>query len=270
VGLRVHQDIVINESTLLDAEEAVIVLPGQTRYEQRSGGTSTSTERRVRFTPEIPGPRIEEARPEWEIPALIGRRLRPERTDLFAHRDTAEVRQEMAAVMPLYAGIDKLEKEGDSFQWGGARLGTNGFPNMPNGRALFSICQIPRIDVPEGKLVMTTRRGKQFNSMTYGNKDPLTSGSRREAILMSPEDMGRLGLRDGNKIVVRSDHGSLDAVARSGPCRPNHEQAFWPECNPLLARRYDPASGEPEYATAVSIEKGMAKSSNRRPGGSGP
>jgi molybdopterin-dependent oxidoreductase alpha subunit len=255
VGLRVHQDIVLNESTLLDADEAVIVLPGQTRYEQRSGGTSTSTERRVRFTPEIPGPRIAEAKPEWEIPALVGQRLRPARKDLFSHSDTAEIRREMASVMPMYAGIEKLEKEGDSFQWGGVRLGTNGFPGMPDGRARFSVCQIPRIDVPEGKLVLTTRRGKQFNSMTYGDTDPLTAGARREAILISPEDMSRLGLEDGSKIVVRSDHGSMDAVARSGPCRPNHVQAFWPECNPLLARRYDPASGEPEYATAVSVER---------------
>jgi len=254
VGLRVHQDIVLNESTLLDAEEAVVVLPGETRYEQRSGGTSTSTERRVRFTPEIPGPRIAEAKPEWEIPALIGRRLRPQRADLFGHRDTAEVRREMAAVMPLYAGIDKLAREGDSFQWGGPRLGEKAFPNMPDGRALFSVVQIPRIDVPAGKLVMTTRRGKQFNSMTYGNRDPLTSGTRRQDIIMSPDDMRRLGIPEGGKIVVRSDSGSLDAVARSGPCRSSHVQAFWPECNPLLARRYDPASGEPEYATAVSIE----------------
>jgi len=51
VGLRVHQDIVLNPSTLLDARGAVLVLPAETRYEQRSGGTSTSTERRIRFTP---------------------------------------------------------------------------------------------------------------------------------------------------------------------------------------------------------------------------
>jgi hypothetical protein len=47
----------------------------------------------------------------------------------------------------------------------------------------------------------------------------------------------------------------MDAVALPGPCRPNHVQAFWPECNPLLARKYDPASGEPEYATAVNVER---------------
>src|SRR6266498_5203739 len=46
VPLRVHQDIVLNTSMLLDPDDAVVILPGQTRYEQRSGGTSTSTEDR--------------------------------------------------------------------------------------------------------------------------------------------------------------------------------------------------------------------------------
>jgi predicted molibdopterin-dependent oxidoreductase YjgC len=255
VGLRVHQDIILNDSTLLDAKEAVIVLPAETRYEQRTGGTSTSTERRIRFTPEIRGPRIAEARPEWEIPALIGRRLHPDKPALFPYENTAQIRREIASVSPLYAGIEKLEKEGDSVQWGGARLGTNGFPGVPGGRARFSVCTIPRIDVPAGKLVLTTRRGKQFNSMTYGKKDPLSAGAPRETIFMSAEDMQRLGIGAGASVLVRSDAGAMDAVALPGPCRPNHVQAFWPECNPLLARKYDPASGEPEYATAVSVER---------------
>ena len=55
VPVRVHHDIVLNTSMLVDANETVVLLPGQTRYEQRTGGTSTSTERRIRFTPEMPG-----------------------------------------------------------------------------------------------------------------------------------------------------------------------------------------------------------------------
>jgi hypothetical protein len=31
-------------------------------------------------------------------------------------------------------------------------------------------------------------------------------------------------------------------------------QAFWPECNVLLGRKYDPVSGEPDYNTSVTIE----------------
>ncbi len=41
VPLRVHQDIVLNTSTLVEAER-VLVLPAATRYEQRGGGTSTT------------------------------------------------------------------------------------------------------------------------------------------------------------------------------------------------------------------------------------
>jgi hypothetical protein len=32
-------------------------------------------------------------------------------------------------------------------------------------------------------------------------------------------------------------------------------QAFWPECNQLVPRKYDPASGEPDYNVAVTVAK---------------
>jgi molybdopterin-dependent oxidoreductase alpha subunit len=254
VGLRVHQDIVLNSSTLLGAREAVLVLPAQTRYEQRSGGTSTSTERRIRFTPEIPGPRIAEARPEWEIPALIGKRLHPDRDDLFGYADTAAIRREMSELMPLYRGIERLEKAGDSLQWGGARLGADGFPT-PDGKAHFSVVTIPRIDVPLGRFLLVTRRGRQFNSMTYGRKDPLTRKADRDSILLDARDMRELGVAEGERVMVKSEHAFIYATARAGPCRRQHVQGFWPECNTLLERRYDPASGEPNYSTPVVIQR---------------
>lgn len=264
VALRVHQDIVLNSTTLLDARDAVLVLPAETRYEQRSGGTSTSTERRIRFSPEIPGPRIAEAKPEWEIPALIGQRLRPDRKDLFEYRDTGDVRGEMGELMPLYAGIERLEKEGDSVQWGGARLGSSGFPNMPEGRARFSVVKIPRIDVPEGRFMLTLRRGKQFNSMTYGDRDPLTGGARRDDVLLDARDMGVLGIREGEAVVLESDSGQMAAHAKSAPCRRSHVQAFWPEGNVLVGRKYDPHSGEPDYSTTVSIRRAAGATEARR------
>jgi molybdopterin-dependent oxidoreductase alpha subunit len=254
VKLRIHQDIVLNTSTLLEAEEAVLVLPAQTRYEQRSGGTSTSTERRIRFTPEIPGPRLAEAKPEWEIPCLIGRALEPERLDLFGYRDTAEIRAEMARLMPLYRGIETLAKEGDSVQWGGPQLGGASFPT-PDGKAHFSCVPLPRVDVPLGQFLLTTRRGKQFNSMTYGAHDPLTGGQARDAILLDARDWAKLGIREGERVRVISQAGTLEATAGVGPCRRGHAQGFWPECNALLGRKYDPASGEPDYNTAVRIER---------------
>jgi molybdopterin-dependent oxidoreductase alpha subunit len=254
--VRIHQDIVLNTSTLVDAEELVLVLPAQTRYE--SGGTSTSTERRIRYSPTIEDPdgvHIPEARAEWEIPCLIGRALAPDHPSLFAYRNTDDVRREMGELMPLYKGIEGLHAEGEWVQWGGARLAMNGFPNMPDGRAAFTVCALPRErEVPAGKFFMTSRRGKQFNSITYGVKDPITGLSRKD-VIFAAADLAELGLSDGDPILLRSDQGELRARARVGPCRPRHVQAFWPESNILTGRRYDPISGEPDYNAIVEVSR---------------
>jgi predicted molibdopterin-dependent oxidoreductase YjgC len=151
VRVRVHQDIVLNSSMLLDAEETVVLLPGQTRYEQRSGGTSTSTERRIRFTPEIVGHPIGETRPEWKIPVQIGRRSMPNGDKLFPFDDTQSIRDEMSRVMPIYRGIEKLKKEGDQLQWGGPFLFKDGFAGMPDNRARFTA-----LDPPDQKFARET------------------------------------------------------------------------------------------------------------------
>jgi anaerobic selenocysteine-containing dehydrogenase len=126
---------------------------------------------------------------------------------------------------------------------------------MPDGRARFSVVSIPEVDVPPDCFMLTTRRGKQFNSMTYGQTDPITGGTERDVILLDERDMRELGIRDGEQIIVRSEHALLYARARPGPCRRRHAQGYWPECNALLGRRYDPVSGEPEYAAVVKVER---------------
>jgi anaerobic selenocysteine-containing dehydrogenase len=121
--------------------------------------------------------------------------------------------------------------------------------------AELSVVRVPRVDVPLGQFLLTTRRGKQFNSMTYGAKDPLTNGQPRSSILLDARDWAELGIREGERVRVVSSAGSLEATAGVGPCRRGHAQGFWPECNALLGRKYDPASGEPDYNTAVRIER---------------
>ncbi len=79
IKLRVHQDIVANQTMFVDPADTVVLLPSRTRYEQRGGGTETSTERRIIYSPEIPGPRPGDTRDEWEIPVMLARKLDPER-----------------------------------------------------------------------------------------------------------------------------------------------------------------------------------------------
>src|SRR5450759_223344 len=99
--LRIHQDIVMNSSMLLDAD-VVLFLPAATRYETPGGITQTNTERRITYSPEIPGQRIPGTKPEWEIPILIANKLIPHAKTYFPYKDTIEIREEMDNIMPLY------------------------------------------------------------------------------------------------------------------------------------------------------------------------
>ena len=258
VRLRIHQDIVLNSSSLLPGS-TVLLLPAQTRYETPGGGTSTSTERRIRFTPEIEGPRLAEARPEWEIPVRVAIAARPALAAHLAWPGTADIRREMAQAMPLYAGVDGLAREGQWVQWGGERLFADGFARMPGGRARFTSVPVPSIEIPPGSFYLTTRRGKQFNSMTQGERDFLMgSGSRRD-VLISPADAVRLGLADGDPVRLRSEVGEWVGIARLAPMKERHLQTYWPETNVLIPRRFDPVSGEPDYNAIVTVERAAGR-----------
>jgi molybdopterin-dependent oxidoreductase alpha subunit len=259
---RVHQDIVLSPQMMIEPREAVVLLPAQTRYEQAGGGTETSTERRILFSPEIPGRRVGEALPEWEIPMRIAERARPELAHLI-HFDTAQsIREEIARAVPAYAGIERLSKAGDQVQWGGERLCEESFPDgtrarrfpTEDGRAAFSLIKVEAKD-SKGKLRLSTRRGKQFNSMVHRERDPLT-GARRDDVLMSEADAARLGLRAGDELVVRSSAGEMRGRCFIAPVAAGNVQVHWPEGNPLIERGVvDSECGIPDFNTEVEIER---------------
>ncbi len=93
VPLRVHQDVVVSSQMLVDPADVVVLLPAATRYEQRDGGTETTTERRIVYGPEIPGHPVGEARSEWEIFRDLARRVDPERAHLVAFDSGQAIRE---------------------------------------------------------------------------------------------------------------------------------------------------------------------------------
>jgi molybdopterin-dependent oxidoreductase alpha subunit len=292
VPVRIHQDILLNTSMLADPADTVLLLPAQTRYEQRGGGTATSTERRIRFTPHIPGPSPAEARPEWEILSLVAQRALPESArPLLAYTDVRQIMEEMDRVMPLYRGIKDLRKEGDWVQYGGPILLQDGVcPNLPDGRARFVPVR-PAAAAPDARsaaaraaqpasaatpdsaapaagleavpnaapdsFYLTTRRGDQFNSMVYRDADPLT-GRGRNTVFFAMEDAARLGLAEGSPVLLRSAHGEYRGVCAVEPVRPGSLQAYWPEANCLLDQILDPESGEPDYNVLVRVSPAVS------------
>jgi molybdopterin-dependent oxidoreductase alpha subunit len=265
VPLRVHMDIVASTQMLVPPAGAVVLLPATTRYETRGGVTETSTERRVIFSPEIPGPRIADARDEWRVFVDVASRVRPELAARLQFDGTAAIRRDIARTIPHYDGIQRLEKAGDQFQYGGPHLCAGWRFATPDGKARFATVAPAREERPEGWFAVSTRRGKQFNSMVQEEVDALTSAAR-DAVFMSDEDARRLRLEEGDAVVLENERGCLTGRVHVAPVKPGTLQVHWPEAQVLLSRdaslRGRP-SGIPDYNAMVRVEPLAAWRSRR-------
>jgi len=260
IPLRVHMDIVPSSQMWIDPAETVILLPAATRYEIPGGVTQTSTERRVMFSPEIPGPRIGEARGEGDVLGDLAARVRPELADKVRFDSTQAIREEIASVIPYYDGIQNLRAEGDQFQYGGAMLceGWN-FPT-PDGKAHFKAATLPVNDLAEGELRLVTRRGKQFNSMVHEDKESGT-GYRRDAVILSASEAKSRGLSAGEAVRLTNAHGTYTGVLVIGDIAGSTVEVYWPEANVLLdpgGAARSPLAHIPAYKSGrVSISRAV-------------
>lgn len=257
-GLRIHQDIVLSSGMLVEPSDTVLLLPAATRYEIPGGVTETSTERRIIFSPEVPGRRIPGARPEWEVFCDVAQRVQPERGGLVSFDDTEEMRKEIARAIPLYDGIDRLGNRGAQVQWGGPTLFADGRFATADAKAHFHPVRPPAAADGARPYRVSTRRGKQFNSILHAETDPLT-GAHRDHVLMSAGDARELGLADGDPVRLTSDHGTYDARVKVAPIKPGNLEVHWPEGLAILdPDAVDPQSGEPDYNATVNVEERSA------------
>jgi molybdopterin-dependent oxidoreductase alpha subunit len=262
IPLRVHTDIVLTSQMLVEPEDVVYVLPSRTRYEQEGGGTETTTERRVILNPHVPGHVVGEARSEWEMLLALAQAARPAEYSKVHFDSAAAIRRDIAAAVPSYAGIEKLERQGDQFQWGGPHLCARRRFATPSGKARFAAVAPPERAVPaverddgRPRFLLATRRGKQFNSMIQAEVDPLT-GAARHDLLLAPRDAARLGITHGQKIRLRSRTGEFVGRAFLFDVAEGTIQGHWPEVNPLLAEGpIDVEGGVPDYNAEVSLER---------------
>ena len=255
IPLRIHTDIILNSQALIEPADVMYLLPSKTRYEQRGGGTETTTERRVIFSPEIPR-QVGEARTEWRMFLEFARAVRPEAYESIHFEDAAAVRDDIERCIPFYKGIAALKAQGDQFQWGGEHLcADRSFP-MPEGKARFVATTPPaQPELTERSFVLATRRGKQFNSMVQSDHDALTDADR-DHLFMSMEDAARLGFAKDEAVTVHNEHGSMDCRVFIDELAAGTVQAHWPEANVLIPLGpRDEGGGVPDYNAVVTVQK---------------
>ena len=255
VPLRVHQDVMLSSQMLVDGDD-VILLPAATRYEQEGGGTETTTERRVAFSPEIPR-QVGEARSEWRIFAELAVAGPP--------RGRRSVR---VADQPGPAGRDRRRHpglRGHRAAVGDRRLGPVGWAAPLRRRSVpdavgpgplhgarpadASTCPRARSRSPPAGASSSTR----WSSPTV---DPL-NGAGRDDVLIDEGDAARLGLGDGDRLRLRNDVGTFDGTARLVRLPSRTLQVHWPEGNVLLPsgpEHREPGSQVPDYNAVVWVE----------------
>ncbi|MEO6035117.1 MAG: FdhF/YdeP family oxidoreductase [Verrucomicrobiota bacterium] len=254
IPMRVHQDIILTDQMFIEAREEVILLPAKTRYEQDDGGTETITERRIAFSPEIPR-QVGEARAEWKILRELAAATFPERAHLLKCETGQAMRDEIARVVPFYDGFQHLRKTGDAFQYGGPHLCADWKFPTPDGKAHFKAVSLPNLDRAPDQFEISSRRGKQFNTLIYAEVDPIT-GAARDAIFMNPEDAAKLHLANQDRVALVNDFGRMEGKIFFAPIARGNLQVHWPEGNAIIRRGvYDAVGGVPDYNAQARVEK---------------
>ncbi len=253
IPLRVHQDIILTDQMFIEPSDEVMLLPAQTRYEQQDGGTETTTERRIIFSPEIER-QMGEARAEWKILRDLACAVLPDRGHELGCETGWAMREEIARVVPFYKGVETLRETGDAVQYGGRHLCEGGQFPTPDGKAHFHTVPLPQLSLKSGQFELSTRRGKQFNTLIYAEIDPF-NGAPRNAVLINPIDADRLLLKPMQRVLLQSNSGKMEARIFLAPIALGNLQVHWPEGNGLLQSNLrDPAGGVPDYNAQVTIK----------------
>jgi formate dehydrogenase alpha subunit len=213
LDLMIVQDIFLTET----AQMADVVLPACAFAEKE--GTFTNTERRVqrvRKALEPPG----EARADWEIICGISSRMGYPMT----YASAQEIFEEIRTVTPSYAGItyDRLEKEG--LQWPCPTVSHSGTKflhkdKFSRGLGLFTALEyIPPNELPDQEYPFLLSTGRVLyhyhtGTMTTRARGPVER-CPESLVEIHPEDAGKLGIADGQKVRVTSRRGTVEVKAR--------------------------------------------------------
>jgi formate dehydrogenase alpha subunit len=257
------QDIFLTETAAI----ADVVLPAACYAEKE--GTFTSTERRVqrvRKAVEPPG----EARADWEIMCALAERAG---YGGMRYRGADEIMAEIASLTPIYGGIsyDRLDHHG--LQWPCPDSDHRGTPvlhreRFTRGPGRFSpVTYRPPAEQPDADFPFVLTTGRTYfhwHTGTMTRRTHLLDREERTSFVeIHPDDAGRLGVREGEDLLVESRRGEIRTKARvTSMVVPG--VVFIPfhfaegAANALTNNVLDPESAIPEFKVcAVRIRRGQ-------------
>jgi molybdopterin-dependent oxidoreductase alpha subunit len=120
--------------------------------------------------------------------------------------DYDRIRDRIARVIPGFSDFNQRVRERDGFTLPHPPRDERRF-NTASGRALFTENRLEVLRVPEGRLILQTLRSHdQYNTTIYGLDDRYRGiHAGRRVVLVHPDDIGRLGLTDGEMVDLVSE-----------------------------------------------------------------
>jgi molybdopterin-dependent oxidoreductase alpha subunit len=253
----VYLNTTLNTGHTHGLAKETIILPVLARDEEPQPTTQESMFNYIRLSDG--GPRRHDGpRSEVEIIASIAQRmLGSGPIDWQSMQSTGQIRQAIAKVVPGFEQLATIDCTKAEFQLPGRTFHSPAFPTA-TGRAVFHVHELPELACGQGELrLMTVRSEGQFNTVVYEEEDIYRGQERRDVILLNPEDMQRLDLRENQPVTVRSAAGQLRGILARGfeRIRAGNALMYYPEANVLVPRIADPKSRTPAFKSVlVTVE----------------
>jgi len=255
----VHLNTTLNTGHAYGLARETIILPVLARDEEPQATTQESMFNFVRLSDG--GPRRHEGpRSEVEVIASVAEGVMDSTIpaevplDWRTLRSTAQIRQAIAHIVPGHEKLGDVDRTKEEFQIGGRAFHEPQFAT-PDGKARLHTHELPDLQgTDDGQLrVMTIRSEGQFNTVVYEEQDTYRNVDRRDVILMHPDDLSRLRLRDGMQVTVRGPAGAMHGICATAfpSIRPGNAAMYYPEANRLVSRTLDPQSKTPAFKCVV-------------------
>jgi formate dehydrogenase alpha subunit len=228
---------------------AHVILPGVSFAEK--DGTFTNMERRVQRVRRAISP-IGDTRPDWKILCDLSTKMGYP----MEYQNPAEIMDEIASLVQLYAGVSYSDLEKGGIQW-----------PLSNGRKrrFFPVeYQEPPEKPDEHYPLWIIPRGFHYHygiGTTTKRAEGLAKVLPDSCVEIHPEDAIKAGLTEGDKVKVISPRGEVETICRISGALPKgvayFATTFFPVfVNNLLISGHDSISQHPEYKVFIGrLEK---------------
>jgi len=258
-------DLVVYLSTTLNTGHAhgmakdTIILQVLARDEEPQPTTQESMFSYIRLSDGGP-PRHAGPHSEIQVIADLARRVFGDASpiDWQSMHETNNIRQAIAKIIP---GLEEIESIGETkreFHITGRVFHEPHFATA-TGKAKLFVHELPADEAADsGQLrLMTVRSEGQFNTVVYEDYDLYRGIDRRDVILIHPDDMARLGLKDRQPVTVTSSPGQMPGILAiaHADIKPSNALMYYPEANVLVPRVIDPQSKTPAFKNVLIAVK---------------